>query len=538
MKSSSNGSRKILPVDIVIIVALIALVIALVGILSGGNDDNGKIVDTNGDGQVTLADYSGKKIGSITGVNYDDIINKCVPGSEIMYYANYADMIVALKSGMVDAIILDEPVLYAISRQDPSIAGIPEDMKPWDMSFIFSPKPNCDLLLSQMNMFIEECKEDGTMEELQTIWFGDDESKKIIPPLTDLSGEAGVVNVALESVYEPIVYIKDKTIVGFEVDLLYRFCQKYNYSLVLNDMDFDAILPAVSVGKYDIGASGMSYNEEHAESVRMSTPHYSTGTLLAVPASDLGMGNTANDSFSLSGMIDKVKSSVNKNFVKEDRWQLIVKGIGTTCLITFISILAGSIMGFGICLLRRTDSRLANPICNAYTRFIQGIPMVILLMILFYVVFGKSKISSVCVATIGFTLIFAASASEIIQSGLNSIDNGQREAALALGYTDTQAFFRFLFPQAALRFIPLYCIEMITLLNDTSIVGYIAVQDVTKMSDIVRSRSYEAALPLITSTLIYFLLAKVISLVMDRLFKTIQPKRIKPEDKTMIGGED
>ena len=112
-----------------------------------------------------------------------------------------------------------------------------------------------------------------------------------------------------------------------------------------------------------------------------------------------------------------------------------------------------------------------------------------------------------------------------MQSGLDSIDKGQEEAALALGYTENQAFFRFLFPQAAVRFLPVYRGVLVTLLNDTSIVGYIAVQDLTKMSDIIRSRSYEAFLPLILSTLIYFLLARLITLLIDALLKRISPKR-------------
>jgi polar amino acid transport system substrate-binding protein len=111
-----------------------------------------------------------------------------------------------------------------------------------------------------------------------------------------------------------------------------------------------------------------------------------------------------------------------------------------------------------------------------------------------------------------------------MRSGIESIDPGQREAALALGFTENQSFFRFIFPQAAQRFLPVYRGEIVSLLKSTSIVGYIAVQDLTKMSDIIRARTYEAFFPLIATALIYFFLAWIITLILGRVLKGVDPK--------------
>jgi His/Glu/Gln/Arg/opine family amino acid ABC transporter permease subunit len=199
--------------------------------------------------------------------------------------------------------------------------------------------------------------------------------------------------------------------------------------------------------------------------------------------------------------------------------------IGVTCLITSLSIFFGSLIGFGICLLRRSKSRLANPIFDSYVRIIQGIPTVVLLMILFYVVFGRSNMEAMWVAVIGFTLSFGAESSVIMRGGLDAVDKGQREAALALGFTDLETFFRFLFPQAAVHFLPMYSAGMISLLNETSIVGYIAVQDITKMGDIIRSRTYEAFFPIVVVAVIYFVLAGLVNLLVGRLLRLVNPKR-------------
>ena len=151
--------------------------------------------------------------------------------------------------------------------------------------------------------------------------------------------------------------------------------------------------------------------------------------------------------------------------------------------------------------------------------------MVVLLMILYYVILGKSGLEAVWVAIIGFSLNFGAYASEIMRSGIESIDGGQREAALALGYSENQAFFRFIFPQASVRFLPVYNGEIVSLLKSTSIVGYIAIQDLTKMGDIIRSRTYEAFFPLIATAIIYFILAWIISLILKFILKKVSPKR-------------
>lgn len=178
-------------------------------------------------------------------------------------------------------------------------------------------------------------------------------------------------------------------------------------------------------------------------------------------------------------------------------------------------------------MFRRTDSTLANPICNVYVKIMQGTPMVVVLMMLYYVVLGKAGIPAVWVAIIGFALNVGAYGSEIMRSGIESVDRGQREAAIALGFTERQAFFNFIFPQAAVTFLPVYRGELVSLLKSTSIVGYISILDLTKMSDIIRSRTYEAFFPLLATALIYFALAWIISMLMSALLSRVDWKSEK-----------
>lgn len=267
----------------------------------------------------------------------------------------------------------------------------------------------------------------------------------------------------------------------------------------------------------------MVITPERKESVNFSNPYHGTNLLL-VTMKDT-MKEAASPAASGEGsFFTRLAKSFEKNFIRENRWKMILQGLGTTCVITLLATIFGTILAFGLCLLAETGSRVADFLTRLYVRVMQGTPTVVLLMILYYVVLGRLGFKALWVAVIGFALNFGAYTYEIMKSGIDSIDAGQTEAALALGFTESQTFFRFIYPQASVHFLPVYRGEMISLLKSTSVVGYIAIQDLTKMSDIIRSRTYEAFFPLIATALIYFLLAWIITMVLKAVLKLIDPK--------------
>ena len=201
----------------------------------------------------------------------------------------------------------------------------------------------------------------------------------------------------------------------------------------------------------------------------------------------------------------------------------------TTLLITLLSILFGTAAGFGVYMLCRNGNLLANRITRICIWLVQGTPMVVLLMILYYVVFGSLRISGAAVAVIGFTLTFGSAVFSLLKMGVGAVDPGQYEAACALGHSRLHAFFRIVLPQAIPHVMPAYQGEITGLIKATAIVGYIAVQDLTKMGDIVRSRTYEAFFPLIAITLIYFALEGLFSFAGRRIRLRVDPRRRKPE---------
>ncbi|MBQ5359626.1 MAG: ABC transporter permease subunit, partial [Lachnospiraceae bacterium] len=142
--------------------------------------------------------------------------------------------------------------------------------------------------------------------------------------------------------------------------------------------------------------------------------------------------------------------------------------------------------------------------------------MVVLLMVLYYIVFSKVAVSGAVVSVIGFTLVFASGVYGMLKSGVGVIDKGQTEAAYALGYSDRRAFFRVILPQAIPHIMPSYKAEITAIIKATAIVGYIAVQDLTRAGDLIRSRTYEAFFPLFAVAVIYLVLEAVLTALVGK----------------------
>ena len=453
------------------------------------------------------------RIGAITGGLYEVEILKRFPDSDVLQFNAQPDLAVALGEGKIDAFTCPLSSAKDFIKENSDLTYLYETFMEIPYGIAFQKADGENELRDSFNAYLAELKADGTYDEIVKKWFGDDESIKTV----DIP-ESGsrTLRYITASTMQPYSYIKDGKNAGLEVDLLAGFCREMGYGLSIDNAEFGSLIAGVSSGTYDIASGTIMITEARAQSVDFSDVYYTTDAVVVVRKE-----NAVREEKSF---IEELKDSFNKNFIREDRWKLIRDGIGTTCFITLLSALFGTVLAFLVCMFRRTESRLANLISNIYVKLLQGTPMVVLLMILYYIVFGKSGISAAWVAVIGFSLNFGAYTSEIMRSGIESIDGGQREAALALGYTENQAFFRFIFPQAAVRFLPVYRGEVITLLKGTSVVGYIAIQDLTKMSDIIRSRTYEAFFPLIVTAVIYFILAWVLALALRLILNRIDPK--------------
>ncbi len=477
---------------------------------------------------VTAGDYNGKKIGVLVGPLMEDAAHTYFPDSEYFLFDSYPDCITALLSGKIDGFLGDEPGIKSVHAEQPEVDYIHESLTENNYSFAFrKDDPESAALCEEFNAFLAKCWEDGTMRELDEIWFGVDEARKIVD-MSGLTGTNGTIRVVTTATDMPWSYVKDGSIVGYDIDLVVRFCRDRGYALKLGDVDFAGRIPAIQSGKYDF-TTDMNVTPEREEEVRFSEPTAHGGIVLAVRSSDLAAasadGGETDGRAKKVSFLSSIRMSFEKTFLRESRWKLFVKGVENTLLITILSILLGTALGFGMFMLCRNGNAAANAVTRFCVWLVQGMPMVVLLMVLYYIVFGNVAISGIAVAVVGFTLTFGAAVFALMKMGVGVIDAGQYEAAYALGHSNRRTFYRVILPQAIPHVLPAYRGEIVSLLKATAVVGYIAVQDLTKMGDIVRSRTYEAFFPLIAVTVIYFLMEGITNALIRWLQMQINPKK-------------
>ena len=220
-------------------------------------------------------------------------------------------------------------------------------------------------------------------------------------------------------------------------------------------------------------------------------------------------------------------ASFQNNFIDDNRYMYLVEGLGTTLLITLFSALIGIALGFLVAIIRSTydktgNLKFLNAVCNLYLTIIRGTPAMVQLLIMYYVIFGSSSISKVVVAILSFGINSGAYVAEIVRSGIMSIDNGQFEAGRSLGFSYGKTMWYIIMPQAFKNVLPALANEFIVLLKETSICGYIGLMDLTRGGDIIRSRTYEAFLPLIAVALIYLAMVVVLSRLVTLLERRLR----------------
>jgi His/Glu/Gln/Arg/opine family amino acid ABC transporter permease subunit len=221
-----------------------------------------------------------------------------------------------------------------------------------------------------------------------------------------------------------------------------------------------------------------------------------------------------------------VKDSLYKTLIVDDRYKYILSGLTTTVIIAFFAVIIGIIIGTLVSLIRNNyevnkKGKILNKICEIYVNVIRGTPVILQLMIIYYVIFKSVNINITLVGIIAFGINSGAYVSEIIRSGINSIDKGQLEAGLSLGLNYHKTMKLIILPQAIKNILPALGNEFITLLKETSVGAYIGILELTKASDIISSRTYDYFFPLIIVAIIYLImtlgLSKLVNLMERRL---------------------
>lgn len=458
---------------------------------------------------TSIEDLKGKVVGTLTGSSFEiDFAGRS--DFRLVRQPTLSDLIASLRRGRIDAILYDEVCFSdsVLRKNGIKIAFRTEKNYPC----VFACDKSNQDLVNKFNEFLAKLKSSGELKAITNKWLETtDYANMTMPPVSDsLTGEPLVVGTSYTTA--PISYMIDDEWYGLEIEILNRFGEYIGRPVQYSLLDFAALVPALQSGKIDMAGGVLFLTAERQKILALTDIYYHSHGAFFV------RDNAAEAQSTATGLSD-IKGSVQNNLVAENRWVFLARGLKVTLIITLLSMFFGSILGTGLLAMRRSQRPWVKKIPIVYSSILRGIPMVVLLMILFYIVLVG--FSSIGVAVVAFTMTFASSFASTMDNALQAVGNQQHEAGEAMGFTRTQIFRYITGPQALKRALPQFKGEAVSLIKNTSVVGYVAIQDLTRACDMIRSRTFEAFFPLIFITLIYFLLAWLMGKFLDFIFKIV-----------------
>lgn len=452
---------------------ILAILICL-SVAGCGKDDDSKPLAVE-----SVEDLAGTTIGvqiGTTGAIYAEDFVAENPGTEVIRYNKGADAVQALKQQKIDAVLIDEQPALAFVEKNNELTIADEEFAMEEYA-IGIAKENTELLY-QINDALEAIKVNGTMDEIVANYIGDEKGEHPYESPEGLTRGNGTLTMATNVAFPPYEYYEDKTAVGIDIDMMQAIADYLNMDLVVSDMEFDSVIMAVQSGKADVAAAGLTVKEDRLKNISFSES-YTT-------AKQVIIYNNGEKAEKMS-LADKIYQT----FIEKNRWQYIPKGLANTLLITVF----------------------------------RGTPMVVQLLIMYYVVFAQTAVNPLIAAVIAFGLNSGAYLSEAIRSGIMAIEIGQFEAGRSMGFNYHETVRYIIMPQAIKVSLPAIFNEYIALLKESSIVGYIGLMDLTKAGDIIRSNTYEALVPLVSVALVYLVLVMIMTSFVSRLERRLKREK-------------
>jgi len=484
--------------------------------------------NTNSSKMASLNDIDGKRVAVFTGTIFDAYVATHYPKAEIKRFESTADIVLSLKNQKVDVAFIDLITAKVLLKSNKELGFLADNAltKPLGVGF----NKNNPALRDRFNNFLKKAKADGSYDEMYQRWCIDDPEKAEMPEFYNpAAGEKIVLGVAVDDL--PYVANMNGKYVGFDIEMVQRFAEHEGMQLRIMTMEFSSLVAALASGKVDMISDGIAITEERQKQIDFSDPYMDFKTAVIALNVNLATYNGLETTETGMPFLKKISDSFYNNIILEKRYLLILDGLKTTVIISVLAFVCGTLLGGLVCFMRMSRNKVLTQLAAVYISILRGTPVLVLLMIIYYVMFASVNIDPLLVAVVAFGMNFAAYVSEMFRTGIEGIDKGQTEAGIAVGFTKVETFFYIVLPQAVRQILPVYKGELISLVKMTSVVGYIAVQDLTKTSDIIRSRTFDAFFPLIMVAVLYFLISGLLALGLGFVETVTDPKARRKQVK-------
>ena len=482
---------------------LLTALLLMTGCAAGENGDgNGKEIDLK-DPDITMAVMTDNPVGDVLGKRY--------PDAKLIYLNTNTDGLLALLNGKADAFI-EQRVTYdtAIASGITGIHIHPDSPigEPGIVAGTVSPVTKIPNALELADTFLAEMKENGVFDDMYQRWVID--RNYTMPEIPKAENPKFTMRIGTSGLAEPYTFHIGDTLSGYDIELCERFAAWAGAEVEYAEFDWDSIAAACISGKVDYVFSNLYITKERAEEMITTDEYMTFESVIMVRdvKENAGVG---------AGFFNSIKESFLKTFVRENRWKLLLGGFWVTLKVSVLSAVFGTLLGLFLCLAQKFGKKPLRTAASVFCRIISGVPALVILMTVYFVLFGNSGIPAEVAGVLSFSIIFSVAVCHVLAGGIDAVGAGQWEAAGALGFRKSRTFLHVILPQALRIALPLYKGEFVGMMKLTSVVGYISIIDLTKSGDIIRSRTFEAFFPLIAIGAVYFGLSQLIFALIGRI---------------------
>jgi len=470
-------------------------------------------------GLTKLSQLNGKQVGvmpfTFAAAELDAKLPQAIP-----FYANQErDLLFLLGAGKIDAFVASEPHVKEFLPLHPEFSMIPEFISRMDYAFVF---PSTNKALSEaFSRQIRAMRKNGSLKQLQNKWISPMNVEAELPEMMQ-DAPNGVFRMGICVDRSPFCYIQNEKLAGYDLEIAQRAAASMGFLIEYVRLTKDEFTDAIANGKVDFGATALDSDIASSSKIIFADPHYNGGLVAVVP-------NKKSERKVEMGPIDQIKFflreqmySMVRSLWKDNHMRQILSGLKITLQITASAIIFGSLLGIPLCMLRKSKRKVCSLIGDVISGVFYNIPLLILLMGLYYVAFRRFGLSPLSAAMTIFILRFMAASCRLYMQAMDHIGGVQMDAAMALCLRPFTVFRRIILPQAAAYLAKPMREEVIRLVELTTIVGYIGVWDLTKMVDWIRGRTYESFFPIAFATLLYCLLSLALILVVSFMSKRFE----------------
>ncbi len=493
-------ARRLMAVCLIMLIVSSTLLLAGCGTSSSDDKSENKQI-------TTLEELNGRTVYAQMGtINATALVNcEKLADCEKLYATGNNDGLQKLISGKSDGYVCDNLYAQEIATKYNSLTILEETLDESDYGFIF---PKNTTIKEDFNKALNKLLKNGSVDELSQKWMSIEDDNTKLLTIQNWPGEEGTWKVVVDTDNQPLSYIgSNGDVKGLDLDIILAVARELDYKVVFESRTFSEILVNVAAGNYDIGAAGVSITEDRENLVAFSDPYFSNSTVILVKK--LGASGSEAESIKFT-----VGTALYKVFIEDERYMVLWEGVKTTIIFVLLSLFCAFSFGFLIFLWKYTGSWVANKLFKALQRFIQFVPGMVWLYIVFYIVFTGSKTNGFIAALVAFTIMFGDVVDFVLEDAVGQVNDSQREAAFAMGYSKYKALFKIYLPQAMPIFLGNIAIEMVGMVKTTCLIELVAVNDIQSAADTILAESQVPFLPLFIPAVLYAIIGIIV-------FKTI-----------------